>query len=193
MKKRLFAIAILFALTITCLCACNGVDYGKLNKTVQNSYSEINLTVEVTLDGETLTSTFHVKNDGNKSSVDYKVEQLVIFVEPNIPMERKREITGGVIVQDGKVTQTTGEAVEGVDFESIVSTGISFKKSYFENAQMENEKFTADVVRPGMFMGSSVACSNMKVTVILGETPKMEVTYTSTNNAAVKLTYEFVK
>lgn len=192
MKKRLFAIVVLCALVVVCLCACNGIDYKKLNKIVQGSYAEVNLTVETTIDGDTLTSTFKAKNEGNKSTVDYKIERFEPFVGPNIPLERKEILVGMVVVEDGKVTNAQGDIVDGVDFANVASQGITFKKAYFQNAKMTDEQFSADVVRPGMFLGTSLSCRNMKVVVTFGETPKMEVTYLSANNATVKLSYEFI-
>ena len=85
-------------------------------------------------------------------------------------------------------------AGEGVTLPSYdeLKGNFSFAESNFKNVTTQGNSFSADVVSPSNFYGSTVNVQNMKVTVEYTETAfsKMVITY-QTANSTVTTTYEF--
>lgn len=165
--------------------------YKKLDGFADLNYQQIKLSI-VTITGDIELSANYTLTQNN---VSYSVEQLNML-PPNgdltgISPEYKTTHTGYAKIVDGMVAELDGEGVTLPSYDELKGN-FSFAESNFKNVTTQGNSFSADVVSPSNFYGSTVNVQNMKVTVEYTETAfsKMVITY-QTANSTVTTTYEF--
>ena len=209
MKKSIIALILSFAL-LTCMTACSGSKkdpeptpggdntpnvtetvYDKLDKFADLKYQQIKLAVVTVTGGIQLSANYTL----TENNVTYSVEQLNMLPSngdlTGVSPEYKTTYTGYAKIVDGKVTELDGEGVTLPSYDELKGN-FSFAESNFKNVTTQGNSFSADVVSPSNFYGSTVNVQNMKVIVEYTETAfsKMVITY-QTANSTVTTTYEF--
>ena len=168
----------------------NNEVYDNLNAKLKLNYSQIVLTVTNDIDEETtLTSEYAMKFADGGMTVTYSVERL-----PGISLDAtasgKTTLVGEAKVAGGSVTYLSGDKV---DLDVVTAgTGLNFNKDYFTNVDSADMYFKADVTNPGGFMGSSLNCTDMKVSaVFLQAFYEIEINYKGQEGNSVKYLYAF--
>lgn len=166
--------------------------YEVLSDMSKCAYPSFSLNVVTVYKGETLSSQFTVTNDGDKSVVEYSVEQLTEISLTQPADGYKTTISGSVTVENGNITEQNGESVD-IDFKQIGNVGFNFKREYFDTASFSEGKFTATVRVTAQFMGNSTyEYRNMTVEVNYGTAfEKIVLSYTTAEGATVTATYNF--
>lgn len=195
MRKKIINVLSILALFAILLCAC-GVDdadnYEKLNKLILDAQSDFTVSVTMEFDSDvSLLGVFEVVSNGSEKTVNYSIEQFVELDISDVSENQKEVITGTATVQNGNVFG--GDNAEDIDFISIASPEISFVSDYFDKAKFENGSFSADVKNCRDFLNTvEFSGSEMTVTVKFGDSLKtIELVYTSTDGAEVKVVYDF--
>lgn len=200
MKKSLLVIAAVCA-AAACFSACNsscgskdvdGVSYGDLNAKLNSGYSQIKITVLDTFDSNTsLVSEYTLKYADSNIKVSYTVERFNtdISLDGAAVTDSVKTLTGEILYENGKVV--SGD----LDIAAVIpSTGLSFKEEYFENAKITDKAFNADVKDASGFMGSSLTCTEMKVSAnYLESFTNISITYKSSAGSTVQYTYAYTK
>lgn len=189
MKK--FLLVAMCVLTLVCLCACKKDMYKKMDEIVSADYAQINISVETTKGNDKLSSQITVKNQENKSTVDYNVEMFTKITSDQIPENYKTTYIGKVEMTDGVVTSETGDKIDLLDFSKAVSIRCRFDKTYFSDAEFVEGVFTAKVLAPRQFMGdSSLNCSEMDVRFEYeAEQKVLTISYVDNKGVSVKIIY----
>ncbi len=190
-KKYLTAISVAVLLIVVLAMVFSGCTknvYQKMNDVLKKSHENITIEIVTKQDGETLKSLFIIKND-NKTTINYTVEQFA-EIGSTIPSKDKRVSVGKAVVENGKVTQQSGNALENVDFTKMSKVELRFEKEMFGNVQDVDGVFTADVTNPSAFM-PTVDCSKMSVEFSYASTVQnvLQIFYTANNGAEVSITY----
>ena len=208
MKRSIIALVLSFAL-LMCMTACSGSKdpeptpggdtpppvtqtiYEKLDEFADLNYQQIKLAV-VTVTGEIQLS---AKYTLTQSNVSYSVEQLNMLPSngdlTGVSPEYKTTHTGYAKIVDGKITELDGEGVTLPSYDELKGN-FSFAESNFKNVTTQGNSFSADIVSPSSFYGSTVNVQNMKVNVEYTDTAlsKIIITY-QTAKSTVTTTYEF--
>lgn len=200
-KKKLLTIVLPCALVVVLVAVflivyfcCFASDiYSELGKIANAKHSNISVTITAEQDGETLTSSFEIHNSGNRSVINYSVEN---FAEINPDTgEGGDAVTavGRVELVDGKVLQQSGDEVD-INFGNVTKFTLYFAKDNFQDVKTENGIFSAKVTNPKAFMDSpSLVCKDMTVMFVYmgSEENVIVIAYTSEGGAAVTITYTF--
>ena len=213
MKKSIIALILSFVL-LMCMTACSGSKdpeptpggdtttpttlppvtetvYDKLDDFADLNYQQIKLTI-VTVTGDIQLSANYTLT---RSNVSYSVEQLNMLPSngdlTGASPEHKITHTGYAKIVDGKVTELYGEGVTLPSYDELKGN-FSFAESNFKNVTTQGNSFSADVVSPSCFYGSTINVQNMKVNVEYTDTAlsKIIITY-QTAKSTVTTTYEF--
>ena len=172
---------------------CTTVDsskYDELNAKLNLDYSQIVLTVTNTYDEETvLTSEYTMKFIAGVVNVNYSVERFT-EVSLDSAAAEKTTLVGEALVMGEDVIYIEGDEVP---LDAIAEgSGLDFKAVYFSNAEWTDGHFKADVNFPGGFMGSSITCSEMKVSATFNEAfNEIKITYHSQAGHEVEYLYVF--
>ncbi len=190
-KKYLTAISVAVLLTVVLAMAFSGCQKNvcqKMNDVLKKSHENITIEIETKQDGETLKSLFIIKND-NKTTINYTVEQFA-EIGSTIPLKDKRVSVGKVVVENGKVTEQSGNTLENVDFTKMSKVELRFEKETFTNVQDVGGVFSADVTNPSTFM-PTVDCSKMSIEFSYASTVQnvLKILYTAQNGAEITITY----
>lgn len=200
MKKMIISTVLVFALLIG-FAACSKGDepgakktvYDTLNALSEQSYSKIQLNI-TSLTGDIELKANYVLTANN---VTYSIEQLNLLVPDgdlsDTSSDYKTTIQGTATVENGKVIKLDGETVDLPEYDELKGA-FDFKESYFKNVQVENGKFSADVVSATAFLGTNQNLSNVKLIVAYQESgfEKITITY-QTANSTVTVEYKFEK
>ena len=205
MKKR---IILLFAfLTVVALlfaaCSNPGVnDYQKIKDLLKVNYSKVTVVVTTQTSTLELNGSFTLTKNGNSTNIDYKFERVNSF---EVGSDGSIADANGdfIVVEEGTVTVSNGQIVDGdenvdIPFDELNISGFSFKQAFFKNAKLNGAKLEADVVNAQQFTGNAALnCKDMHVVVVRNTKAdtltSIELTYTSENGAAVKISYLFTK
>lgn len=196
MKKQFLAFAAI-GVAVCCFGACakntdNGGndEYDALNTMLKADYSQIALTVTNTYDEDTsLKSEYTITYSDTQITVKYSVEKFVEISLDNPSAEVKTTLTGVAIIKDGDITFTGDDAGITAD---IAYPGLTFKKSYFKNAQYADMYLIADVTNASAFLGSQLKCTDMKVKAIfLDVFHEIQISYVSEIGSKVEYAYTF--
>ncbi len=197
MKKIVIGIAGVCALSTVFLAACNGgTAYDKLNSLIAKTPSSVQLSVSVTLDGETLTGEYDTTATDGGYTVEYSYEKFNTFEETDggyvVPDEIKSTFEGSIVVKDGKIVEQDGADAD-ISFDQMTAAGLKFDAEYFKNEVSEDERFSADVTDPDAFLQGDVDCTAMKVEVRYNDEAiaSLVISYTSSENAQVVIEYTF--
>lgn len=175
----------------------------RLNSFLEINYSKIVLTVKDTFIEDlplsdvneelSLTSEYVITyTDENTVHVDYCVERFAqidgILADENLATPEK--IKGEAVIVDGAVASKTDD--DAYIPPQIIGGGLDFKKIYFENINLGDMYFIADVKDPDSFMGTAITCSDMKVeTSFLDAFYNILITYRSESGSKVEIRYAF--
>lgn len=193
MKRKILVLVSLVLVLTFVLCACVTEDtYSNINKLLKIQYSKVELTVSTTLNGETLTSTVTSTLDGDRTTIDYKLQQFATFGD-NVPDSFIEEKIGQLVVRNGEIISHNGDQAV-LEIEQVTAK-FRFESSYFSSAQVSGKKFTGVVSNAQDFFGDAdFVGDGVKVIVVFDEViESLQVDYTSANGAQVKLIYTFTK
>lgn len=204
MKRKIIVLFALLAVVALCLAACgpSASDIEKMNDLFKVKYSKVTVVVSTKTAKTELTGSFALTFSNNETTIDYKFERVNTF-----EMDSNGNIADPdgdfIVTEEGTVVVRDGEIVDGdtsvnLPIEQLTVSGFNFQQSFFSNAKLIGAKFEADVTNPRQFTGNSTLnCSGMHVVVIrnvnTNTLTSMELTYTASNGAAVKINYVFTK
>lgn len=216
MKKFSVVIILLIFILALALASCKTIStYDMLDGMAKQQYSRVELEV-TTKSYSTLKAKFTAVTNGDKTTISYSYDKVAsienVDGEYVIPEDYIVTLKGSVEVADGEVISQNGEATS-VPIEQISKIGLNFKEAYFDNVQVKNNEFKANVINPKAFTGdNNLHCINMQVTVTYvtnGEYTQnngaslevkigdylsaIEITYTTDTDAEVTMTYSFAK
>lgn len=194
MKRNVFLTLFVLVLCATLLCACAKPNLDKLNDMAAAEYSVIKISVNTVFDDAILKSQFEIARDGSKHTVKYRVENFA-QMDPENPLPSAKEVIEGVAtLQNGQITDISGDNPEG-RFSLSESICLRFQLEYFDNYQLTDTRFTADVADPAAFFGSqSFSGANVKVDVSFSDVLQtVQANYVSENGANVQILYEFTR
>lgn len=167
--------------------------YSELNAIANANHNSIKVTITTQQNEEKIESIFDIKNSGNRSVINYSVENFSP-IDPDTGAGGDTVASvGSVVLENGKVTEQTGDQVN-VNFGNVMKLSLHFAERNFQNVQTENGIFSAKVTNPQSFMDApSLVCTNM--TVMFAYTGSAEnvivIQYTSAGGAAVTINYTF--
>lgn len=200
MKKLIFMIAAGFAALFT-FTACAEPNFDHLNNMLDLEYSKIVLTVKdiffedlpsTDFDEEiSLTSVYEITYSGDVANVHYVVERFAqidgILVDESLATPEKLE--GEAMIKDGFVVTKPDDDVW---IPTQIADGLNFKTKYFNNIDLGDTNFKADVKDPGAFMGTEIFCTDMQVAVsFLDSLSAMLITYNKQSGNKIEILYEF--
>lgn len=205
MKKKVLLLFVLLTVALLCLTACNNPsvnDLQKINDLLKIDYSKVTVLVNTKTATTELNGNFVLTFDGEDTTIKYEFDRVNTFdadSNGNIAYPDGDFIVrekGEVVVRDGAIID--GDTNVQLNLNELRITGFSFKQAYFNNANLKNAKFEADVVNPQKFTGDEgLICDDMHVIVFrdinANILTKIELTYTAENGAEVKLSYLFTK
>ena len=205
MKKRIILLFALLTVVALLFAACSNPsvnDFQKINDLLKVSYSKVTVVVNTKTDDFELNGNFTLTDNGNSTIIDYKYDRINSFEvgsDGNIADADSEFIVteeGTVEVRNGKIIDD-GEIVD-FPFDELNISGFSFKQAFFKNAKLNGAKLEADVVNAQQFTGNAALnCKDMHVVVVRNTKAdtltSIELTYTSENGAAVKISYLFTK
>lgn len=195
MKKKLLLIiiALVLALMLVGLVACDSYagTLQKINTLLDADYAEVKIITETkTSSGYTLNGVYNLSIDGEVTTIEYSYDRYNELSFDDNRDTYLETVTGTAVVQDGVVVEgNSSEALPQVDF-----NGISFKQAFFSNYTVTDNKFDADVVSVGGFLGNNnFTCNDLHVTVTFTKTAvnKLVITYESAKGFSVSITYLF--
>lgn len=195
MRKILFAIFIVVLLTV-CLTGCINLvlntdlsEYGNMLKT---EYSGLKVEIKTTANNVTLTNSFDVDFDGEKSTVNYSIESLNKLSFESNEEHYKKVSTGTVVVEGDKITQVDGETVD-YGFNKITSPSFNFSAKV-ENVKITDTQVEFDVEDAKIFMrNNSFDGKDLKFSGTVGNNKfeSIKITYETDDGAQVELIYTF--
>lgn len=170
MKKIILVLLLICSLSL-CLVACNKKTsesvYEQLNKLVEQSYNELQLTVTVGEGEDKLVSTYTV----TKNEVIYSVEYFEeIMLGEELPENRIGVLTGTATVTKGKITAINGDAVELPSSTELNGKNFNFIKDDFIDAKVSLGTFTATVKTPTTWLGTDKEITDLTVEVNYSDT-----------------------
>ena len=175
-------------------CSCNKGGDGRdsvsfLNEMLDANYSQIILTVTDTFDKDTsLESEYIINYSENEITVEYTVEEFSSLSLGDSSTDFKTVKSGTATIKDGKVAFVGDDVGISADF---ANPKFNFKEEYFENVDLKDISFKADVKNPTAFLGLSVNYSDMKVSAIFVNIfTSLRISYTE-NGRQVEYNYEF--
>ena len=200
-KKKLLAIilpcvAVLLVAVflIVYFCCFYGDIYSKLNKIANKKYENLKIKVVTEQDGFELTSSFDIKNTGNKSVINYSVQNFAPIGSDTAASDNDTVTSvGKVVLQGNKVVEQTGDKVD-ISFSNVTKLTLYFYESNFSGVKNENGLFSAKVTAPQRFMDApSLVCTDMTVTFAYQNSAEYVIVihYQSEGGASVTLTYTF--
>ncbi len=203
MKKIIIIIAIL-ALCSFVFVGCvttNGNEntYTTLNELCAFDYSIVNLSVETTYNGVTLTNTFNAIKRINETEVNYSIQKMAtIDVDENgnyvIP-------DNTIVTESGTAKVVDGNVVEGnanIPIPQLESILLQFKAEYFTNVNNYTEGnlnvFSATVSNvKGFTDNQDFDGTNMTVVAKYDyNLSELVLNYTTANGATVVVTYNLM-
>lgn len=193
--RKLFALAAAFAM-LFCFSACEKDavpdGYEKLNEILNAEYSRIDLSVEEEIDADTVLQSEYTLLFGETVSVRYRVERLAeIGSIDEVLSAAKTVLTGEAKIENGKIALVEGDDA-GLNAADLGGS-LSFKREYFENAELGSMYLKADVKDVGGFWGRALNCTDMKVTAIFPDKlSELTVTYRSERGSTIKIKYTFI-
>lgn len=198
MKKVMFVLSVIIILAV-CLSACElivaKVDLTKYNEMISAESGTLNIEIKITMDGETLTNSFDVKNEDGKSVIDYKVETLnKLNLDGENESEYKKVSEGTVEVEGSKITQLDGEKID-INFIQVNNVSFNFNSLYLKNIVINESSIEFDVKNTTAFMGNtSFDGKDMKFVGTFNDDKfeSIKITYSTANESQVELNYTFV-
>lgn len=149
--------------------------YDTLNELSRKYYSKIQLNIS-TLTGDIELGAEYVLA-ANK--VEYSIEQLNLLPSDgdidNISPNYKTTIQGLATIENGKVTKMDDKAVNIPPYDELKGS-FDFKDSCFKNVQIDEGRFSADVVNASAFIGIDEAIGDMKVIVNYSDSAFQKIT-----------------
>lgn len=195
MKKKIFAGLAVVAAACCGLAGCSLTPdstedgYEFLNEMLKVSYSRIVLTVENDFGEDKLTSVYTMVYGEDAVTVSYSVERFAPLSSAVGPIETK---TGTIEIVGGEVTVTEGDDI-GLSA-AVAALPFDFRAGYFENADLAGNFFYADVKDSAGFLGTQVACTEMKIQANFGEVfSSIAVKYATSSGEEVRAAYSFTK
>lgn len=203
MKKIILSFVLIFSLLMSFSACKNGGSkddktpeetvYSVLDRLAKNDYSEIELTTTVK-NGDIELTAKYVLTD---TSVTYVVEQMSMLpvdgVLDNVSATDKIVLSGTATVKDGTVLTLDGASVNMPEYDELKGA-FNFKEDYFSNVKEDSGKFSADVISPADFLGTTKVLANLKVEVEYNSNAitKLTLVY-KTANSTVTTVYLFKK
>lgn len=192
MKKRLLVLAAVGAAACCMVAGCSsGADeYGKLNDMLNASYSAMQISVKDTFDdGYELTSLYTLIYVPGGATVDYAVDRFQELSLDETSLNVITTLTGSALVQGDSVTFTGDDIGLTAD---ITKVGLTFRKEYFVNVLLTNERFEAFVSDPSGFFGTQISCSDMTVSASFAKKfSYIKLNYTASGGDQVEICYYF--
>ena len=193
MKKRFLMLAAVGAAACCLVAACSNKpsgEYEKLNDMLDASYATMHITLKNSFeDGTELSSSYSVTYSGNTATVVYSVERFQELTLDETHSDVITTLTGTATVQGESVTFTGDDVGLKAD---IIKVGLTFDRNYFENPVLTSTSLEADVKMPSEFVGTQVACTDMKVSAIFSKYfSYIQVTYKAEAGDQVELCYYF--
>ncbi len=200
MKKLILALSAFCAALFT-FTACAGPNLDHLNDMLDLDYSKIVLTVKDIFfedlplsdsnEEVSLTSVYEITYSGDVANVHYLVERFAqidgILADESLATHEMLE--GEAMIKDGLVITKPDDDV-WVPIQ--IAGGLNFKSQYFDNIDLGDMYFTADVKNPRAFMGSELYCTDMKVSAgFIDSFINMSITYRAQSGNNVEILYEF--
>ena len=135
--------------------------YDKLNSMLEESYSQISISINNTFLDEdvTLESVYMLIYSQSQITVQYKVERFAEISLDNPTSAVKTTYTGTAVIAGDTVT---GGSEVGLTAD-IAQLNLVFKEEYFENITLESGSISADVTNVSGFLGTDLTCTEMKV------------------------------
>lgn len=185
------AVVVLVAIfLIVYFCCFAGDFYSDLSKVANADYDNVSVRITTEQDDATLTSTFDVKNIGEKSVINYSVENFAPIDASGADNDTVTSV-GTVVLEGGKVKEQTGDRIS-VNFGNVTKLTLHFAERNFAETKTENGIFSAKVTNPTSFMDSlSLQCTDMTVTFAYTGSAEhvIVIHYTSQGGAAVTIAY----
>lgn len=196
MKKIIF-ISVALVLVLVCLVACNNVGQtlSDITELLNSDYSSVTVKVTTETAQVTLNGTYIFNFDGDTTTIEYSYDKLnELSADGNNADSFKSTVSGTATVQGNSATEdgvTVDLPLSDLDF-----AGLSFKEGFFENIKASATKFEADVIEPKGFTGNNTFVgSDMRVAVTFNadSLTDITITYVSSSNANVTVSYSFTK
>lgn len=195
-KKKLLAVILscvtMLVFAAVLLVGCGKNLYSELSKISNGKYDNVSIKISTEQDGATLTSTFDIKNNDEKSIINYSVENFApIDADTGVTGDDTVTTVGTVVLESGKVTQQTGDALD-INFGDVTKLTLHFAERNFAEVKTDNGIFSAKVTDPKAFMDApSLQCTDMTVTFSYAGSAEhvIVIHYTSQGGVAVTLTY----
>lgn len=198
MRKVLLGLCFITVIAMA-LCGCSpsnptpvATEYDTLNQLVEKEYSSVTLSVETDFGDDKLSGEYSITKSGERYTISYSFEQFSSFSNGELPNEYKTTHSGEMITQDGKVVQQSGESIN-IEVSDLTVSTIKFDKAYFTGIRSEDGSFKANVSNVNGFLGKTLTCTNMQVSVTYTSSHlnKMVITYVA-DSTNITLTYSFV-
>ena len=196
MKKKYLLIAVILALVLVCLAACDGSNntLSEISSLLKSNYSNVTINVTTETSDVTLNGVFDLIFNGDTTTVDYSYDKLnSLSMDGNNANSFKTMVKGRAVVSGNNVT-VDGETLPlelGLNF-----AGLNFKQGFFTNVSTTSNSFKAKVKNPKGFTGNDdLVCTDMSVEVVFtaSSLTKITITYVSSVGADVTVAYQFAK
>lgn len=200
MKKLILALSVFCAALFT-FTACAGPNLDHLNDMLDLDYSKIVLTVKdiffedlslSDFDEEvSLTSVYEITYSGDVANVHYAVERFAqidgTLADESLATPEKLE--GEAMIKDGLVITKPDDDVW---IPIQIAGGLNFNNRYFDNIDLGDMYFKADVKNPSAFMGTEIYGTDMKVYAgFIDSFINMLITYRAQSGNNIEILYEF--
>ena len=163
--------------------------YDMLNELSKKEYETVKLDICVGHDDVTLNANYIVK----ETLVTYSVEKLNLIIGDiyDLPENFKTVNYGTAIVENGVIVKVEGDTVSLPEYAELVGN-FNYSESYFTDATISDNKFSAKVKSVNDFLGVNSDAENMQLTVDYNESviEKITIIY-DTENAKVTSIYVF--
>lgn len=165
--------------------------YEALNDLLALDYSGFKLTVTDTFDAETsLKSVYEIEYSANGATVNYSIERFAEISLGTPVSSAKVTLEGVAVIKDGVVVSVDGDDVNITA--DAAETGLNFKEEYFENTQFTGISLKADVKNASGFLGTDIACTEMKVQAYFPKSlDNIKITYKTDGGNHVEYVYKF--
>ncbi len=193
-KSAVIVVAVVLALTLTCLVACGSDQtFDEINEALHSEYSTVTVTVSTERDGIKLGGVFKVIFSGESATVEYYYDKLSeLSVNGGNPDSCITTMSGVAKVENGILSEDS--LTEDLNVGQLDYTGFNFKKSFLSDVQNNENEFVANVSNPQGFVGNNqFECSNMIVRVAFAEKliNSLRLSFVSKAGAQVQVTYIF--
>ena len=168
--------------------------YETLSSLVKKEYSEIVINILTNTNGIELTAEYILTDN----YVEYSIEQLSKLPEDGsldgVSSSYKITLAGNAVIKNGEVVKLDGNQVSLPEYDELKGS-FDFSQDNFKNVNtLTHGVFTADVISPSKFFGTSANVKDVKVVVEYSDTALKSITINyKTDNSIVKLSYKFTK